>query len=194
MSAEEITPDMSAEQLAADIREEKWTVVGLWHESWERWAGHFDCLTPQLAEDLAHMEAQERGLHLAVVAVFAGYLMPADGDYATYVDANAWERTEPPEGEGWQLWQTISEGGPISPVFDTPEKLAFYATTNHWGSQRDTMLTGTYEQALAFIKGPGWAPSLIGSGGVVEPGELVLGREARDVEETILRDGREADE
>jgi hypothetical protein len=29
---------------------------------------------------------------------------------------------EPPEGPGWQLWQTVSDG-PISPVFDTPEKL-----------------------------------------------------------------------
>ena len=29
---------------------------------------------------------------------------------------------DPPEGDGWQLWQTVS-GGPISPVFATPEEL-----------------------------------------------------------------------
>lgn len=28
----------------------------------------------------------------------------------------------PPQGEGWQLWQTVSDG-PITPVFDTAEKL-----------------------------------------------------------------------
>jgi hypothetical protein len=42
-----------------------------------------------MAEDLAQMEAKERGLNLAVVAVFEGKLMPADGDYATYVDYEA---------------------------------------------------------------------------------------------------------
>lgn len=29
---------------------------------------------------------------------------------------------EPPKGDGWQLWQTVSDG-PISPVFATPEAL-----------------------------------------------------------------------
>jgi len=33
----------------------------------------------------------------------------------------AWEPTPPPTGEGWQLWETTSEGSPISPVFDTEE-------------------------------------------------------------------------
>lgn len=35
-----------------------------------------------------------------------------------------WEPTEPPEGEGWQLWETVSEGSPISPVFATADELA----------------------------------------------------------------------
>jgi hypothetical protein len=87
--AEEISDGMSAEQLAEDIREEWWTVVGFWHENWERWADHYNCLTPQMAEELALQDAKERGLHLAVVAVFEGRLQPADGDYATYVDAEA---------------------------------------------------------------------------------------------------------
>jgi hypothetical protein len=77
------------EELEDDIRHDWWTVVGFWHESWERWAGHYDTATPQMAEDLAQLEARERGLNLAVVAVFEGKLMPADGDYATYVDPEA---------------------------------------------------------------------------------------------------------
>jgi hypothetical protein len=36
----------------------------------------------------------------------------------------AWKATEPPRGEGWQLWETTSEGSPVSPVFPTARKLA----------------------------------------------------------------------
>jgi hypothetical protein len=36
----------------------------------------------------------------------------------------------PPEGPGWQLWETTSEGSPTSPVFETPEALARWATDN----------------------------------------------------------------
>lgn len=40
-------------------------------------------------------------------------------------DAHQW--TEPPTGEGYQLWETTSEGSPISPVFDTLDALCNYA-------------------------------------------------------------------
>ena len=39
-------------------------------------------------------------------------------------EADDWERIEPPVGDGWQLWETTSEGSPDSPVFATPEELA----------------------------------------------------------------------
>lgn len=39
-------------------------------------------------------------------------------------EADAWEPTDPPAGEGWQMWETTSEGSPMSPVFATPEELA----------------------------------------------------------------------
>lgn len=39
---------------------------------------------------------------------------------ATY---EAWEPAEVPTGEGWQLWQTVSEGGPVTPVFPTAAEL-----------------------------------------------------------------------
>lgn len=92
--AEEITDDMTEEQLAEDINKDWWTVTGFWHESWERWSMHYDCLTAQMAEDLAQMEAKERGLHLAVVAVYEGRHWPADSDYATYVDPDARDTEE----------------------------------------------------------------------------------------------------
>lgn len=37
----------------------------------------------------------------------------------------SWEEVPPPEGPGWQLWETVSEGSPISPVF--PDGAAFKA-------------------------------------------------------------------
>lgn len=42
----------------------------------------------------------------------------------------AWEPTEPPSGPGFQLWETTSEGSPISPVFETLDALCAYAATN----------------------------------------------------------------
>jgi len=55
----------------------------------------------------------------------------------------AWEPTAPPTGPGWQLWENVSEGSPISPVFTTPEELAT------WMSRDDEPVL--YEQALRFI-------------------------------------------
>lgn len=55
-----------------------------------------------------------------------GSLEAYDGQRA---DAEAWKRPEPPTGEGWQLWQTVSEGGPVTPVFKTAEGLVDYLST-----------------------------------------------------------------
>lgn len=37
-----------------------------------------------------------------------------------------WKPFEPPKGKGYQLWETISEGSPITPVFSTKEALLDY--------------------------------------------------------------------
>ncbi len=42
----------------------------------------------------------------------------------------AWEPTEPPPGEGYQLWQDCSEESPISPVFATLDELCAWAAEN----------------------------------------------------------------
>ena len=34
-----------------------------------------------------------------------------------------WEPTEPPTGEGYQIWETVSEGSPISPVFKNKQEM-----------------------------------------------------------------------
>ena len=62
------------------------------------------------------------------------------------------------EHYGWQMWQTVSEGGPISPVCDSPEELARWLADNK--ASAGGYSTATYEQWLAMIR-VGWAPSLV---------------------------------
>lgn len=40
--------------------------------------------------------------------------------------AETWEPTDPPVGAGWQMWETTTEGSPISPVFTTIEELTLW--------------------------------------------------------------------
>ena len=65
----------------------------------------------------------------------------------------------PPLGDGYQLWETTSEGSPMSPVFETPEELAEWLEATEASSFGP--MTCSYDQWLEFIKGPGWAPSAI---------------------------------
>ena len=56
--------------------------------------------------------------------VWGGYLTPERLRGDERAEADAWEPIEPPTGEGWQMWETTSEGSPSSPVFATAEELA----------------------------------------------------------------------
>jgi len=66
----------------------------------------------------------------------------------------AWEATEPPAGEGWQVWETVSEGSPVSPVFASPGELTMWLTGEGY----------TQRAAMAFVE-HGWAPSFVIGGG-----------------------------
>lgn len=54
--------------------------------------------------------------------------------------SRAWRKYEPPKGDGYQLWESTSEGSPISPVFPSIEELCEYAAANcgTFGSQKTT--------------------------------------------------------
>lgn len=82
----------------------------------------------------------------------------------------AWESYEPPYGEGWQMWETTSEGSPISPVLASPEELASWLASN--GASAFGSLTATYDGWLNMIM-QGWAPSAASNNG-----ELMSGVEA----------------
>jgi hypothetical protein len=83
-----------------------------------------------------------------------------DGDWWPYPEAKAayeaWVDIEPPTGDGFQVWETTSEGSPISPVFATSDKLVGW------------LVDQGYSEAAAkgFIEAE-WAPSLIMTGGKV---------------------------
>jgi hypothetical protein len=79
-------------------------------------------------------------------------------------EAEAWEPAEPPTGEGWQLWETTSEGSPTSPVFATAEALAEWCVDGAtiFGSHR-----GGRDQWLAIITGEDFAHVEIAPGVVM---------------------------
>ena len=65
-------------------------------------------------------------------------------------------KIDPPKGEGWQLWETVSEGTAMTPVFASAEELA-----QHMTEVGDPVHGKTsYENNLAFVKA-GWAPSMV---------------------------------
>jgi hypothetical protein len=73
--------------------------------------------------------------------------------------AKKWKRINPPKGDWWQVWETVSEGSPVTPAFATPEALA-----DHIGGGN----------SLEWITGPGWAPSGMVLGGVFRASEQII--------------------
>lgn len=74
------------------------------------------------------------------------------------------------EATWFQLYETVSEGTPVSPPFATEDELIEYLVRNgdFWDNHRGT---GTYsrEAAEAVVRG-GWAPSLVSIGGKIMSG------------------------
>lgn len=81
-------------------------------------------------------------------------------------DDPAYYRPEWPEGTplGYCLYETVSEGSALSPVFETPDALAQWMASNEiWGARY------TLEQATAFVS-EGWAPTFVIQGGNLRDG------------------------
>lgn len=54
-------------------------------------------------------------------------------DFDTYLEEPMKKLKEllaPPSGEGYQLWETTSEGSPVSPVFETLDELCEWCENN----------------------------------------------------------------
>lgn len=94
-----------------------------------------------------------------------------------------WREKKPPTGEGWQVWETVSEGSPITPVFATPEELITHICTvgttwdQHSIAQGWSNRLPSREQATAFVMGPGWVPSMV----ITTDGQVYRGIESAPV-------------
>ena len=75
---------------------------------------------------------------------------PMSSDYMPYWGEE--ERTH------YQMYESTSEGTPISPVMETPEELARWLADH--GASTFASFTATYEEWLPTCKG-GWAPSMV---------------------------------
>lgn len=136
---------------AAEVNE--WSRHGLGHDSINQW-----------------IASEARAKRLGVW----GHCEYCNGEGHTFRDSHhkkaheEWEPTEPPAGEGWQLWETVSEGSPVSPVFAAKEELSEWLQIHGDGN------SGPYskEVADAFVDA-GWAPSLIMTNGEVKPGAAI---------------------
>jgi hypothetical protein len=81
----------------------------------------------------------------------------------------------------FQLYETVSEGTPVTPPFATEAELIDYLCTqgDFWSQKRQVRDPGsdpipTREQATALVKG-GWAPSMLIIGGeTLNPAEAAL--------------------
>ena len=118
-----------------------WSVSGMGHDSINQWI-------------VVGAEAKRLGLETTC--------KHCEGDGSAWnspevqAACEAWERTEPPEGPGYVMFETVTEGSPISPVFATAEELARYMAGTRWGSD----IEGTsFETWMKFITDVGWAPS-----------------------------------
>jgi hypothetical protein len=89
------------------------------------------------------------------------------------------------EGTWFQLWETVSEGTPVSPPFATKEELAEYLAKNGdmWDQKRceDPRSCRTFgltpgkpgwgkDAAYKFVMGDGWAPSFVMTDGKMMSG------------------------
>ena len=60
----------------------------------------------------------------------------------------AWKPTNPPRGKGYQLWQDVSEGSPVSPVFPSLETLCEWCAGNATTFASNTATAGEWLQML----------------------------------------------
>lgn len=65
---------------------------------------------------------------------------------------------------GWQMYETVSEGTPVSPIFATKDELAEWLSSPAAGRERVSV-----ESAAKFVK-DGWAPSFVSMGGTFMSG------------------------
>lgn len=66
----------------------------------------------------------------------------------------SWQRVEPPTGDGYQVWETVSEGSPVSPVFATADEcVRWLIEQGHSESAAKTFITIGHAPSLVMTSG-----------------------------------------
>ncbi len=90
---------------------------------------------------------------------------PPDSQYCVPYDPAEFKETG-----WWQVYETVSEGTPVTPAFATPEELIDYlATKGDFWDQRLGTPPPSREAAERFVKA-GWVPSMVIGGGKIATG------------------------
>lgn len=144
---------------AAQVNE--WSLDGLAHDSVNAWI----VVRARCERDGFPTECERCGGHGSTEAY--------EGQRA---EADAWEPTPVPTGDGWQLWSTTTEGRPISPVFAEGDALARWMSTNPCGFAGSTP---SLETAMKWVHGDGWSPSMVGTSAGVVDGITFMGEVER---------------
>jgi len=148
-----LTHDFKEKLTAAEVNE--WAIGGMNHDSINSWI----CI-----EARCEREGVEK---ICSVCNGEGSIWESE---EWERKAEEWESEEPPEGPGYQIWETVSEGSPVSPVFEDPEDLARWMVNNDTTVTKDT----TFDQWVEFIENVKWAPSFIGSSKGIKSGTAMV--------------------
>lgn len=104
-----------------------------------------------------------------------GYYFCDDSFNALFED---WVAIEPPKGDGYQIWETVSDGSPISPIFKTPEELAAWAVEAHKNREpyKGWSFAGSFEKWVSAARTSAYMPSM-----VIENGKVLTGAEMVEI-------------
>jgi hypothetical protein len=132
--------------------------------------GHWDSL-PRTAEEINAEPNEHDGINRCILIEYRCTRLglpyycdrcEGEGSIATAeqrAQLEDWTGTEPPTGDGFQMWESVSEGSPISPVFEAPGALAT------WLAEHPSGITDrfSYGDWLGVINGQVVGTSIPGS-------------------------------
>lgn len=133
--------DPPVQPTAAQVNE--WSLQGIGHD----WLN---------AQTVIEARCEREGTPLVCTRCNGRGKLPLEGQ--AHIEDEPWKATPPPAGPGWQVWETVTEGSPVSPVFATSDELADWIAD----PDRDTdrMWWVPKPVAAKFIE-EGWAPSFV---------------------------------
>lgn len=137
-----------------------WSIGGFGHDSINCWV----CVNAR---------CKRAGLPYTCATCKGDAIDPTDAE--TKRLAETWEATDPPTGDAYQIWETVSEGSPVTPAFEDPWALAEWCVKHQFdgrsmGREKWNRIAGgteglDHDQWMGFIVGKGWAPSMVSTPG-----------------------------